>query len=926
LARVRASNGDKIYKIEEWLGVNENPEGDTGLRLGEAASMTNFKITNNKKLQKRPGTQNVANLLFSYDMEIAGEPTTILTETITSTATFQVYPHIDITDGGLLFVTGTPVTVNYSNLLSHAGEYYRDNNGVIYQLGTCDYAPGSGATAYRWNKWSCNISGGFYYYSQGPFAFYGGAIIHPGEAWAGYTQLSFNNYTGTYSGTGSFTNIPYGSSGDLYVGNGTYGVKYHVYTDGTIDVYHSTPAGPYWYPQSYSKGSTSYGYVYGADGAYPDSSYQSDGGTYYWYDSKVLNSTYTWKFYRVSITANPGPSPVRGIWSGRIGDEELLCAACDGRLWLLSESGGVWTKGSVGQLNTDHPVHFFAFNGKLYMMNGSQYMVFDGSRYATYTYAAAGTEPAGSYYMTINSVNYKFTLASALTASDTLVFSTDTNTLEKNGVPMSYTTGTVTTETNLTGSLVTATPYQPVSSVEGYRPLVAITRTYDGGQSVPKESVNMLNGKRRVWFSPDGSHTTFTLPEKNLASVDYAKVIATGAALTISSSDLGNGTVTFSSAPPANTDSIEIGYSVGTSLRSQIEAMTLAEFYNGDNDNRIFVYGDGSNKSFYSGLDYNGRPTAEYFPDLNVVHIGDANTPIYDLLRHYNELIAFKDGSAYRIKYGQITKVNGEVIAAFYVETINKGIGGSGYGQAQLVENHPRTLDGRSIYEWVPTTTSGGITSDQRNAQRISQKVEATMRELDLTAAMTFYDKIGHEYYIVGAGVAIVQNTENGAWYIYRDFPAVCMIIYRDEIYYGTADGYIRHLSHAYRHDCGAEIACYWESGAESFGKNHMRKYTDELYIVPKQEDGAFVNVTLLTDESSSPGTAQIVATGFFSFLELGFRHLSFNVCRQPKTHRKKIKARGYTWLKLIFSSVSCDTTATLLSASIKVRETGKVR
>ncbi len=236
----------------------------------------------------------------------------------------------------------------------------------------------------------------------------------------------------------------------------------------------------------------------------------------------------------------------------------------------------------------------------------------------------------------------------------------------------------------------------------------------------------------------------------------------------------------------------------------------------------MFIYGDGTNITYYSTLDYNGRPTAEYFPDLNVVSVGDSNTSIYDLLRHFNELIAFKDGSAHRIRYGQITLASGALTAAFYVETINKSIGSSGYGQAQLVENHPRSLDGRSVYEWV-ATTSGGISSDQRNALRISQKVESTIRELNFKKAMAFYDKIGHEYYIVENGTAIVQNTENGAWYIYRSFPAECMIVYKDEVYYGTGDGYIRHLSEAYRHDCGQEIICYWESGAESFGKSYIK-------------------------------------------------------------------------------------------------------
>ena len=818
---------DRIYKIEEWLGVNENPEGDAGLRPGEAAVMRNFKITNNNKLQKRPGTRNIANLLFDYALEVAEEPTVLLTETIESTAEFQVYPLVQITDDGLPSISGTPATVTYGNAEGHEGEYYRDDNGVIYMLGGCVYDSGiiGGVQQYRWNKWTCVVSS-VPQYSYNTYTVDSGYL--PAGSLSGF---SWGYMAGAVANVGGpQRTVSPANPGTVYTTDGDSLVTMTYDAGGSYVVSRTDYTGVY-YVTTYSKGPVLLGYAVGPEGAYPDNSWQSDGGTLFWYDGRVMNSTYTWEFFRLSIASESGPSPVRGIWSGRVGTAEVICAACDGRLRQLSEAGGEWTKTFVGYLNTDRRVYFFGFDSRLYMLNGSEYKVWDGTA---------------------------------------------------------------------------------LHEVEGYRPLVRTGVPPEGG-GTENEQVNLLSAGRRVRFSPDGSRATFQLPEKNLASVDYAKAVASGEPLAITSSDLLGGTVTLSAAPASGVSSIEIGYSAGSSGRAQIEAMTLAEYYNGENDNRVFLYGDGSNKTFYSGLDYNGRPTAEYFPELNVVHIGDANTPLYDLLRHYNDLLAFKDGSAYRIRYGQLTLVTGALTAAFYVETINKGIGGSGYGQARLVENHPRTLDGRSIYEWVATTTSGGITSDQRNARRISRKVETTLRELDLTTALTFYDKIGREYYVVGSGgAAVVQNTENGAWYVYRDFPAVCMIVYGDEVYYGTADGYIRHLSHACRHDCGAVIDCYWESGAESFGKNYVRKYTDELYVVPKQEDGASVGVALLTDNCSAPGTEQTVGP-----LEAGGR---------MKTHRIKIRAKGYTWLKLIFSSTSADTTVTILSAAIRVREAGRVR
>jgi hypothetical protein len=1028
---MQSSGSDSIYKIEEWLGVNENPEGDTGLRLGEAAAMSNFRITDNRKLQKRPGTRNITNLLYNVGIAVADTPVTVLTETIATTASFTAYPTIGISDaGGLLVLSGAPVTVDCATIASYQNYYHRDQNGVVYRLGTCDVDPGlvGGAQQYRWSKWSA-VASWYAYYAQGAWTLQSSRSLTSGEYVSGYAAYGFSMWSGTYSNAGGAAGIAYGAVGTVYNASGRSVVRDTVTLDGAdliVTRHVSGALGPY-DAMSYVKGASSHGYAYGPDGAYPDNGQQADPetGTLYWYDGKVDNTSYTWRFYPVSITPASGDTPVRGIWSGRIGNTEVLCAACDGRLWSLSlnalpnlvtnsslENGSDgWTLGTCGSISPsggkfggrfiraalsgapwetpsstlalmpDHTYYYSAWH-KVFSADSvprslNVLAVFDAADTKIATYGGAAEEaptdwtrsgcvftaPATAAYGEIHVLGEAEGSVTCDASGDgyilldlTALFS-DIPTLEWCGryIDGSGDTLTVTDPgtsvwikknigpLDTSGKvfffgfdsklyILSGLEYKvwdgvTLETVAGYTPVTIVASPPSGG-GTELERVNMLSPGRRVRFSPDGTSTLYRLPEQNLAEVRWVKSLVSGTDFvpgTDYTTDLPAGTVTFTAAPAAGTDTVEICYDVPDSQRAMLEAMTRAELYNGENDNRVFLYGDGTNKAYYSDLDYNGRPTAEYFPDLNVVSVGDSNTPLYDLLRSYNELIAFKDGSAHRIRYGQITLTGGAVTAAFYVETINKLIGGSGYGQAQLVENHPRSLDGRSVYEWV-AASSGGIASDQRNALRISQKVESTIRELDFKKVMTFYDKISHEYYIVENGKAIVQNTENGAWFIYRGFPALCMIVYKDEVYYGTGDGYIRHLTDSCKNDCGREIACYWESGAESFGKNFMKKFTDEVYIVPKQEESACVSVTLLTDEMAAPEHTQTVVTGFFSFLELGFRYLSFNVSRQPKTHRKKFRAKGYTWLKLILSSVSADSSVTLLSASVKVREISKVR
>lgn len=453
-----------------------------------------------------------------------------------------------------------------------------------------------------------------------------------------------------------------------------------------------------------------------------------------------------------------------------------------------------------------------------------------------------------------------------------------------------------------------------LGDVEGYRPVVA-TQVAPTGGGTQLEQVNKLNGKRCCRFSPDGQATVFQLPENGITSLDYLKNRATGqdyALTTDYTVDLTAGKITFVSAPAEGVDTVEAGWTYPANDRSSVEAMRYAELYNGAQDSRVFIYGDGTNQVFYSGLDYNGQPRADYFPDMNVAHIGDANTPVTAMIRHYNKLLAFKLDSAWSIYYDTITLEDGMVTPGFYVTPVNRDIGCCAPGQAVLVENRPRTLDGRSVIEWKATSTSGNITGDQRNAQRISQRVDRSIRAFDLTTARTFYDKIAHEYYVIGSnGTALVNNVEADAWYVYTGFDANCMITYKDELYYGTADGWLRHFSNDYPDDEGEAIDAYWESGSMPFESDFRKKYSAMLWIGIKPENNGYLAVSAETDQKTN-------------FAEYSFTTDSAE--ELPEMNKIKLKAKKFTYYKLIMKNNTADTTVTVVSADIRVRGAGYVR
>ena len=455
-----------------------------------------------------------------------------------------------------------------------------------------------------------------------------------------------------------------------------------------------------------------------------------------------------------------------------------------------------------------------------------------------------------------------------------------------------------------------------VTAVEGYIPVVVSAASPEGGGTL-LERVNLLTGKRRAKYSPDGTAKTFTLPEREVDEV--LGVEGTNAAWTL---DKAAGTVTFNTAPAEGTNTVVITYRKGNGERGRVTSMRFSELYNGDADSRVFLYGDGTYKAVYSDLDNNGQPTAEYFPDMNEMTVGEANTPITAMIRHYDRLMVYKSDSAYFTDYGTITLEDGTVTAAFYTTPLNREIGCGAPGQTLLVENNPRTLHGRAIYEWALV---GNGARDERNARRISDRVESTLEEFAPAGCICFDDEHRQEYYVICGDEAVVNNYGNDTWYYYNNIPARCMGSVDGELYFGTSDGRLMHFSRQYRNDDLTPIDAYWESGALSFGQDWRRKYSANIWVSIQTESQARVLVTAQSNRKSEHAVKE-VASGLSTFANVNFGHWSFNTNRKPQVQRVKLKVKKFTFYKLVISSNSASGTGTVLAADFQVRYTGNVK
>ena len=637
---------------------------------------------------------------------------------------------------------------------------------------------------------------------------------------------------------------------------------------------------------------------------------------------KVTNNGNLMKRYGSTLMFTLGDAPVMGMWHGYCSHHELTIAACNGHLWMLQDDELMDYPTDLGSITTDNDVFMFGFDEQVFMLNGAEY----GHVYFEATPIPASASATVTGDITAASVDVD-TFATMVKSGGVYSFY-----YTENGWATGLSTlvdlddyGITVTGTEAIGDTITVTyiAYQAGSWVyenladgnHGYVPLVAIAiGPQPGGGGELLEEVNKLNGMRRAWISTDGVGDTFKMPEV-FHSIDYITDLSDGS--TVSPSDYSwtadTDEVTFDSPPALATNGYEIGYSVSTNFASTVKAMRYAELYAGTQDTRLFIYGDGSNRTFYSGIDYLGHPRGDYFPDLYEVTVGDTNTPITGLIRHYSRMLAFKPESTFTIDYGVVTLADGLMTPSFYTTPVNRILGNEALGQVQLVLNAPRTLCKGNLYEWRSGSSyAANLSVDERQAKIISDRINDTLKKMDFQSCHCFDDNLNTEYYIIdGDGNCLVHNYTADAWYTYTGLNArVCMAV-DGKMYFGTNDGKIILLDEKKMADQGKPINCVWESGSMDFGAAYMRKYSALMWVGIKDENHSGVTVTVKTDRSEENTEVDVEPEYEFDM---------------PKVTRVKVKVKKFVFYKLILKSNTANTKVTVVDAEIKVRYTAQAK
>ena len=800
MAQITGATNEKVYGVSKWLGLNEHPDGDTRLKMGEASRMVNWKITRDGNLKRRRGQEFIAGLCDSYTAVV--DPDLVYLATLPGDYMLKGY-------------------VSYNDV---------DNPGTI-TFGT----PSENVKDGMWINTPASVVSGIY---QRPLPRFdaGKAYAINDEVWYGDTYYRFiaAHTAGDPWDDDEVTELwPYDGP-DVWDG------ALHIQTEA------DSITGPVseWYEEAQDAIRNGYldGYIYieYAEAVWMLTVYSfvKDGDNY-----RISG-------YRVHTIATSGAKPIAGMWTGLCGGKEVFLAACDGKVYSLwDDDNKQFQRVSVGSLQTDKGVSFFPFSNKVYILNGYEYYVFDGSA---------------------------------------------------------------------------------ISEVTGYIPVIIKQLSPDDsaspGGTETGSYVNLLINKRKVWISPDGNtNKTFTLPE-DITGVDAVIDRATGNTLTpITDYTVSDNQVTFTAAVTLveSEDAYEIEYTVPKhdpeasppdqipDYRAQVTGNRFAELFSGATDTAVFLYGDGTNRAIYTGMDEEGMPRADYFPDQYSVDVGDSNTPITAMVRHSGALVTFKTDSAWALTYSTMELDNGNATIAIYCTPLNKDKGNTVPGQVQLVQNNPITCSGTELYQWTGVSRySSTIGRDERNARRISDRVQSSIKEVSTDAICMWDDNDNQEFYIAGNGIALVWNYALDAWYRYENFDAVRMCSFHGEVYLGSSDGRIRCLTDQKMSDEGVDIIADWQSGAMDFGAGNMRKYSSAMWVGLKPEDGTSVNVCVETDRKNT-------------FKEKVVSSSKAKIPGQPFMVKTKLKAKKFVYYRLMLSVEEKMPAVTVTDVNILVRATG---
>jgi hypothetical protein len=337
-------------------------------------------------------------------------------------------------------------------------------------------------------------------------------------------------------------------------------------------------------------------------------------------------------------------------------------------------------------------------------------------------------------------------------------------------------------------------------------------------------------------------------------------------------SNLTTGAITFITVPPTGSKNVCIRYTSTATGSTNVTKYTNSNLYGGKNDNRVFLYG-GSNRTIFSGL-ADGIPSAEYFPALNFIGIGNDNENVTQLTTQYDRQVIMKEHSIYWCAYEYDTSLG----VTFPTYPLNDNVGCTFLGTGQTIRNNPWFIYQKSIYE-----ITSPYMRDERYVKYVSDKIQPLLDALTFTNVHTLDNEEEKEYWLCIGRNVFVWNHNLETWhrfYLADTVTSICKV--GSAIVIGTTGGQLMTFDTSLT-DNGTAINGYIETDWLDYGTPNRSKYMDYAWFTIKPHGNSLAVVSYAVDSTDEREVGRIQMTTNY----------------EPRTRKLRVKAKKFNRIKL---------------------------
>lgn len=453
-----------------------------------------------------------------------------------------------------------------------------------------------------------------------------------------------------------------------------------------------------------------------------------------------------------------------------------------------------------------------------------------------------------------------------------------------------------------------------VSEVIPYGPTVIINRTPTGGGDV-LENYNRIGKEFTNKFIGNAVAVAYTLTDANLDATTVKCTVdgVTKVETTDFTVNRTTGIVTFITAPPVGTNNVII--TAYKTVQTDIDSILKCKYvipFGGQNDNRLFVGGNGTGCFYWTGISANGID-ATYFAYNNYNIIGNSDEDITGFKMHYETLCIFKDH-----------QISGET----YTWDGTKGIFSTYTINSDVGCDCPDTLQGiNNNIVWL-TSYSGPqilISSDRtnkRNVQPLGRNINPRlMKEVNLKTASSV-DFEGHYWLCVNDKVYLWnyfispyvdtgnpdESAERLSWWYFDNINALNFIIDGQSLYYADrTTGKIVKFKTSFN-DFGLAINTLYRIPLRDLGSTVYEFDVLTMWVDIRVDTRTKFNIAyIMADESDLETESAIVEAGSFSYPGFAYPTFTYAVIGSRKTFTFEPQEKKIDLFGVEFSNSEVD-------------------